>query len=139
MKISSKPAVYIIDGLNFVRSFLLGFGADEDAVTAEFLDWLERASMEDKFAGSDFRVIFDGPHRNIGSTRRGSIHIIFAEDRTADDMIIEQSVYLHNSEQRVIVITSDRSIHDEVRPHGVKCIFCDGFFKAVKQMMYRDK
>ena len=40
MYLTTKPTVYLIDGLNLVRSFLYEFSRSEEEVTADFLDFL---------------------------------------------------------------------------------------------------
>lgn len=131
MRISGKPTIYIIDGLNFVRSFLMGHYDEEDAVTKDFLSWIENASSHEMFDGSVFRVIFDGGYRNIGPTLRGGVKITFSESLTADEVISESAVYLHESGQRVCVVTSDRSLQQDLRVSGVKTVFCEKFFNSV--------
>lgn len=36
MYVSTKPTIYLIDGLNLVRSFLYEFARTEEEVTADF-------------------------------------------------------------------------------------------------------
>ena len=55
MQTSKKPAVYLIDGLNFVRSYLIrGANLNEEALTAELILWLDDLGRG-VLSGSDFR------------------------------------------------------------------------------------
>jgi len=101
---------------------------NEEAVTKEFLDMLEEISETGNFSGSFFRVIFDGAYRPVGATLRRAIHVTFAEDFTADELIFEQAEFLHNEGKRVIVITSDRGLQADLKEAGVKTMFCQKFY-----------
>ena len=39
MYTTTKPTIYLIDGLNMVRSFLYEFARTEEQVTADFIDF----------------------------------------------------------------------------------------------------
>ena len=58
MYTSTKPTIYLIDGLNLVRSFLYEFARSEEEVTADFLDFLEEMSGDERYRMHTYEVIF---------------------------------------------------------------------------------
>jgi predicted RNA-binding protein with PIN domain len=125
---SKKPAVYLIDGLNFIRSFLSrSSNYDEETLTAELIDWLDELGQT-KLLGSDFRLILDGSYRNVGATKTAYVSAHFTEELSADEIILEQAEYLRSSGQRVIVVSSDLVLNAKIRELGVKTIGCSKFF-----------
>lgn len=129
MHTSKKPAVYIIDGLNFVRSYLIRGSANlnEEALTAELILWLDDLGR-DRLYGSDFRLILDGSFRNLGQKNASSVYVKFTEYITADEVIYEQAAYLHDSNTRVIVVSSDLELTSRLRELGIKTMGCSKFF-----------
>jgi predicted RNA-binding protein with PIN domain len=132
MYISTKPTTYLIDGLNMVRSFLSEFGRSEDDVTEDFLQFLEEASQDERYNMNTYEVIFDGAFRNIGPLYRGGVHISFSEGQSADDVIRERANYLVQKNARVIAVTDDRGLQNELRDLGVKTFFCRKFYTSFK-------
>ena len=126
--ISKKPTIYIIDGLNFVRSFLFkGISDKEEQASRELILWLEELTHTE-LIGSTFRVIFDGTFRNISQRNCQNVDAIFTEEITADELILEQASFLHSLGQRVSVITSDRELAQSLREQKIKTINCSKFF-----------
>ena len=126
--ISKKPTIYIIDGLNFVRSFLFkGISDKEEQASRELILWLEDLTHTE-LIGSTFRVIFDGTFRNISQRNCQNVDAIFTEEITADELILEQASFLHRQGQRVNVITSDRELAEQLREQKIKTINCSKFF-----------
>ena len=132
MYTSTKPTTYLIDGLNMVRSFWQQFGQDEDEVTAEFLDFLEEASLNERYNMNTYEVIFDGSFRPVGPLYRGGVHISFSEGDSADDIIREQAGFLAQQNARVIAVTDDRQLQDDLKALGVKTLFCRKFYNSFK-------
>lgn len=130
MYASKKPAIYVIDGLNFIRSFLsIGRNLDEESLTTEMISWLDDLGRGDLY-GSEFRLILDGSYRNVGPTRTQAVSAVFTEGYTADEFIFETADYLHQNNQRVIVVSSDRELSDKIRRLGVKVLSCSKFFSS---------
>ncbi|MBR4508856.1 MAG: NYN domain-containing protein [Elusimicrobiaceae bacterium] len=126
--ISKKPTIFIIDGLNFVRSFLFkGITNKEEQASRELIFWLEDLANTE-LIGSTFRVIFDGSFRDISQRQCQNVDAIFTESITADELILEQANFLHNNGQRVSVITSDRELTQSLRESKIKTINCSKFF-----------
>ena len=132
MYVTTKPTIYLIDGLNLVRSFLWQFARTEEEVTDEFLDFLEQVSLDEKYAMHEYRVVFDGGYRPVGPLYRGGVHIIFSEDTTADDYIFQEADFLSQSGTRVIAVTSDRDLQSRLKAIGVKTLFCQKFYRGLK-------
>lgn len=132
MHISTKPTIYLIDGLNIVRSFLYEFSRTEDEVTNDFLDFLTDASMDEHYSMNDYEVIFDGSFRPIGPLYRGGVHISFSEELSADQVIYEKASFLHQSQKRVIVVTDDRLLQDDLKKLGIKTLFCKKFYNSIR-------
>ena len=130
MYVSTKPTVYLIDGLNLVRSFLYQFARTEEEVTEDFLEFLSEISLDDRYAMHRYEVIFDGSFRPVGPLYRGGVHI--SEDASADQIIYEQANYLAQSGQRVIAVTDDRLLQDDLKRLGVKTLFCRKFYNGLK-------
>ena len=125
--ISTKPTVYLIDALNFVRSFLQVPVKDEEKTLRAMIAALNESAFED-FKGSSFRLIIDGGFRNIGPTSPENVDALFAEDRTADEIILEQAIYLKNANRRVCVVTYDKGITQNLRGENIKILSCEKFF-----------
>lgn len=126
--ISKKPTIYIIDGLNFVRSFLFkGISNKEEQASRELAFWLEDLTHTE-LPGSTFRIIFDGTFRDISQRQCQNVDAIFTEAITADELILEQATFLHRQGQRVNVITSDRELAQKLREEKIKTISCSKFF-----------
>ena len=126
--ISKKPTIFIIDGLNFVRSFLFkGISDREEQASRELIFWLEDLTHTE-LLGSSFRVIFDGTFRDISQRECQNVDAIFTEEITADELILEQANYLNRQGQRVSVITSDRELAQKLREQKIKTINCSKFF-----------
>lgn len=126
--ISKKPTIFLVDGLNFVRSFLFkGITDKEDQASSELILWLEDLT-HNELIGSTFRVIFDGTFRNLSQRNCQNIDVIFTEAITADELILEQASFLKSQGQRVQVITSDRELAQNLRGEKIKTISCSKFF-----------
>ena len=132
MYTSTKPTIYLIDGLNIVRSFLYEFARTEDDVTADFLDFLEEVSQSERYCMHTYEVIFDGSFRPVGPLYRGGVHISFTEAASADQIICERADYLAQTGQRVIAVTDDRQLQEALRELGVKSLFCRKFYNSLK-------
>ncbi len=128
MYISTKPTIYLIDGLNLVRSFLQQFAQSEEETTAEFLDFLEEMSGEPRYSMHTYEVIFDGSYRPVGPLVRGGVHISFSEGLSADEVIYERAGYLAQTNQRVIAVTDDRQLQESLKQQGIKVQFCRKFY-----------
>ena len=103
MYTSTKPTIYLIDGLNLVRSFLYEFARSED-----------------------------GTFRPVGPLYRAGVHISFAEENSADQIIYERASYLSQTNQRVIAVTDDRALQEDLKALGVKTQFCRKFYNSFK-------
>ncbi len=132
MYTTTKPTVYLIDGLNLVRSFLWQFSRTEEDVTAEFLDFLEQVSQDENYAMHEYRVVFDGSYRPVGPLYRAGVHIIFSEETTADDYIFQEADFLAQNGTRVMAVTSDRDLQSRLKAIGVKALFCQKFYRSLK-------
>ena len=132
MYTTTKPTTYLIDGCNLVRSFLYEFARTEDEVTADFLDFLETVSCDPRYAMHTYEVIFDGTFRPIGPLYRAGVHISFTEENSADQIIYERASYAAQSGQRIIAVTDDRGLQDDLKALGVKVQFCRKFYNSLK-------
>lgn len=130
--VSTKPTVYLIDGLNLVRSFLYQFARTEEDVTADFLDFLADISRHERYCMHEYEVIFDGPFRPLGPLCRGGVHISFSEGTTADQIICERADYLSQNGRRVIAVTDDRPLQEDLKKLGIKTLFCRKFYNGLK-------
>jgi len=129
---STKPTIYLIDGLNLVRSFLYEFARSEEEVTADFLDFLEEISCCECYQMHTYEVIFDGSFRPVGPLYRGGVHISFTEGDSADQIICERAEFLARSGRRVIAVTDDRELQTTLKEIGVKSLFCRKFYNSLK-------
>jgi len=132
MYLSTKPTLYLIDGLNLVRSFLYEFARSEEDVTADFLDFLAEAAQSENFCMHQYEVIFDGPYRPLGALVRGNVHLSFTDGESADQIIYERACYAAQAAQRVIAVTDDRQLQDMLKQAGVKTQFCRKFYTHLK-------
>ncbi len=132
MYVTTKSTVYLIDGLNLIRSFLWQFARTEEDVTADFLDFLEAVSQDEKYCMHEYRVVFDGAYRPVGPLYRAGVHIVFAEGDSADDYIFQEADYLAQNGTRVVAVTSDRDLQARLKDAGVKTLFCQKFYNSLK-------
>ena len=132
MYTSTNPTIYLIDGLNLVRSFLWQFARPEEEVLSDFLDFLEEVSADEKYNMHEYRVVLDGAYRSVGPLYRGGVHIVFAENDSADDYILQEADYLHQHNTRVIAVTDDRDLQSAIKEIGVKALFCRKFYNSLK-------
>ena len=132
MYTTTKPTIYLIDGLNLVRSFLYEFARSEEEVTADFLDFLTDMSQDPRYNMHTYEVIFDGSFRPVGPLYRGGVHISFSEGMSADQTIYERANYLSQTNQRVIAVTDDRGLQEDLKKLGVKVQFCRKFYNSFK-------
>ncbi|HUT85659.1 MAG TPA: hypothetical protein VMW66_02330 [Elusimicrobiales bacterium] len=128
MRLNTKPAIYLIDGLNFVRSFLRWDLDDEEIEVKKFLDWLEGIGKLKHFRRSQFRVIFDGVYRNVGSALRGNLKVHFSDDVKADELLLEQAFYLKSKGSRAVIVTNDADVCAEAKAGKIKVLTCSKFF-----------
>ncbi|MBO5011582.1 MAG: NYN domain-containing protein, partial [Elusimicrobiaceae bacterium] len=77
-------------------------------------------------------VIFDGAFRPVGPLYRGGVHISFSEEATADQIIYERADYLNQNGRRVIAVTDDRLLQEDLKKLGVKTLFCRKFYNGLK-------
>ena len=80
-----------------------------------------------------YEVIFDGSFRPIGPLYRGGVHISFSEGDSADQIIREQAEFLHASGKRVIAVTDDRALQEDLKALGIKTLFCKKFYNSFKR------
>ena len=131
MYTSTKPTIYLIDGLNLVRSFLYEFARSEEDVTADFLDFLEEMSCDPRYSMHSYEVIFDGTFRPVGPLYRAGVHISFAEENSADQVIYERAGWAAQTGQRVIAVTDDRALQEDLKELGIKVLFCRKFYLII--------
>ena len=62
----------------------------------------------------------------------GLFHISFAEENTADQVIYERANYAAQTGQRIIAVTDDRALQDDLKALGVKVLFCRKFYHSFK-------
>ena len=130
MKASTKPTIYLIDGLNFIRTFLYGNGSvNEENLTAELISWLDELG-NGKLAGSEFRLFLDGSFRNVGPIKTSCVYTTFTEEYSADDLILEQAQFYKNCTKRAVAVTSDRELALKIKDIGIKTLPCDKFFNT---------
>jgi len=132
MYTSTKPTIYLIDGLNLVRSFLRQFMRPEEEVLADFLDLLEEVSLDEKYNMHEYRVVLDGAYRSVGPLYRGGVHIVFSGQESADDYILQEADYLHQNNTRVIAVTDDQDLQNALKEIGVKAQYCRKFYNSLK-------
>ncbi len=132
MYVTTKSTLYLIDGLNLVRSFLYEFARSEKEVTADFLDFLTDISQDEHYCMHQYEVIFDGSFRPVGPLYRAGVHISFSEEESADQIIYERAAYAAQTGQRVVAVTDDRQLQADLKKLGVKTLFCHKFYNSLK-------
>ena len=132
MYVTTKSTLYLIDGLNLVRSFLYEFARSEEEITADFLDFLTEISRDEHYCMHQYEVIFDGSFRPVGPLYRAGVHISFSEEESADQIIYERAAYAAQTGQRVVAVTDDRQLQADLKKLGVKTLFCRKFYNSLK-------
>jgi hypothetical protein len=128
-RLSSKPTQYLLDASNFARRFPGGHGFSADLAEAEFLGWVEALAVLPVFAGSGFRVYFDGPFRELGFPVREPVSVTFNEGRTADESLLETGEFLLSCGVRAVLVTSDRGLQSAAGVRGVSWLSCEDFYR----------
>lgn len=126
-RISRKPSIYLIDSCNFLRSFWGERFENEDEAAVAFINWLEDGSLCSELAESEFRAVFDGSFRGPRPTVRGNVYIRFSEGSSADELLLEQSLYLTQAGKRPIIVTGDGGLIQQARADGLKSMSCAKF------------
>jgi len=133
--ISKKPTIYLIDGLNYVRSHMDAMGAGEEQSVMMFLDWLEQAACSERFAGSSMRIVLDGGYRSVGPTVRENMKIDFSDGERADDVLLEQAIYLKQAGRRAVLVTSDGALLERAESEGLRTMYCAKFQSFCRALM----
>ncbi len=128
-RLSSKPTQYLLDASNFARRFPGGRGYSADLAEAEFLGWIESLAGLAVFAGSGFRVYFDGPFRELGFPVGEPVTVAFNEGRTADESLLETGEFLLSCGVRAVLVTSDRGLQSAAGVLGVSWLSCEDFYR----------
>lgn len=128
--LSLKKTVYIIDALNFTRSFMQTEIEEEENTLSEMVSWLADLA-KNRLSGSNFRLIIDGSYRPIGPTKLSGVDALFSEEETADEIILEQAIFLQDNGVRVCVVTSDMGLSMVLKERGIKVLGCAKFFKTL--------
>ena len=92
-----------------------------------------------EFAGSSFRVFFDGSYRKTGIVSGGAVSVQFSDDKSADLMLLESASWLHASGQRAILVTSDKSMKMKAAAEGTKTMWCEEFLTMCRSFSGRSK
>lgn len=137
-RLSSKATQYLIDASNFARRFPGGHGFSPDLAEAEFLGWIEELSGRPVFAGSGFRVYFDGPFRELGFPVREPVSVVFNEGRTADESLLETGEFLLSCGVRAVLVTSDRGLQSAAGVRGVAWLSCEDFYRLCSAELRRE-
>ena len=127
-RLSTKATVYLIDGCNLVRSAwnqnpFFDFNEAED----EFFKWLESVCNIDDLKDSTFRIIMDGGYRPNTYRLHDAVNIVFTDDGSADDWIVERAYYFKSKNIRAVAITSDRELTERLKAEGTNCMSCKKF------------
>lgn len=129
-RLSAKATVYLIDGSNFSRSFWDSRqGGKQDALEAEFLNWLDEVSRAELLSASCFRVIFDGGFRPVRSVANPSISVHFSGEASADEFLLERSYFLMTEGVRCVIVSNDRGIREKAVAEKVMSLPCDVFYR----------
>ncbi len=157
-RLSTKATVYLIDGCNLIRS---AWNQDPffDFLEAEteFFDWLANVCDIDDLSSSTFRIVMDGGYRPMkhnfnnsaetlppaysprgeshDSQAGGRVDIVFTDDGTADDWIVERAYYFKTKNIRAVAITSDRELSDSLKADGTNCVSCKKFIAVCNKAM----
>jgi len=137
--VTQKPIVYCIDGTNLLRDAWFDEKVpehQEDAGAGDFLKWLTTIQAAPTHTSKAFRVVFDGPPRDLAGRRLKpkGLDVFFSREETADDVLIGQVRFLKTRQERVILVTSDSDLATSARREGVRTITPHDFlmiFQAV--------
>ena len=141
-RLSTKSTVYLIDGCNLIRS---AWNQDPffDFLEAEteFFNWLANVCDIDDLSSSTFRIVMDGGYRPMKHKLNPAVNIVFSDDGTADDWIVERAYYFKTKNIRAVAITSDRELSDRLKADGTNCVSCKKFIAVCNKAMnaqYKD-
>jgi len=130
MAFSSKKTIYIIDGLNVIMGLSENFPSlDIERSKEEFFEWLNSAAESEKLRDSSFRVVLDGWFRKIRARRIPTVDIVFSEDLSADDWILERTYFLKENGERVRAVTNDGDLKMKLAENEVQTIGAGKFFR----------
>ncbi len=127
-RLSTKETIYLIDGCNLIRSaWKQNPFFDFSQAEGEFFYWLDSVCALEELASSTFRIIMDGGYRPIGHKFSSAVNVVFTDDETADDWIVERAYYFKSENIRTVAITSDRELTERLKADGTNCIACKKF------------
>ena len=135
-RLSTKATVYLIDGCNLIRSaWNQNPFFDFIEAETEFFQWLENVCDIDDLSSSTFRVVMDGGYRPIKHNLHSSVNIVFTDDGSADDWIVERAYYFQSKNIRTVAITSDRELTERLKADGTNCVSCKKFISICNKAL----
>jgi len=135
-RLSTKSTTYLIDGCNLIRSaWNQNPFFDFKEAEAEFFEWLENVCDIDDLEDSTFRIIMDGGYRPIKHILNPAVNIVYTDDGSADDWIVERAYYFKSKNIRAVAITSDRELTERLKADGTNCVSCKKFILVCNKTM----
>ena len=131
------PPILIIDGYNLIRNTpdLASVGREDIAEGREAL--VSRLYEYRKIRRFPIVVVFDGTgfyHLSATRENRMGIRILFShQGQTADDFIVSLA---KQKGKEIVVVTSDRGIHDRLRSTDCVCVRSETFDAKIDNALY---
>ncbi len=122
--------LYILDGYNVLMRWKAQYVDSESIETGrqKLIQFLETQRPQGS-PRNQIMVVFDGRSDVLGDWRQspsGTIRVIFTEDISADEKII-QLVERQSQPTQVVVITDDRGLSQRIRQLGARVTSVQGF------------
>lgn len=120
-----KKNLYLIDFCNFSHALFSNYW-DKDHESRAFRWFSQKAAL----SNDEFDLYIDGAFRRLGMDRY-NLRQIFCQQEKADERIKEYAAYCKQINKRVIVVTNDKALADELRNLDVKVISCLDFNRRI--------
>lgn len=139
MRFTTKSTIYLIDGCNLIQSSR-GHGSSFNLKEAEekFFEWLEGICDIENFRSSTFRIIMDGGFRSINKNIHPAINVVFTDNESADDWIVERAYYFKTKNIRTVAVSSDRGLIERLKADGINCIPCKKFISVCDKLVAKE-
>lgn len=133
---SQLTQAFLIDGSNAVYALFPSWPGSIEDQNEKANDFIERLSdWAKREPRLEIEVVFDGPSRAKPSRMGASlVRVIFSEDLSADEIIIEKIFALRYFQRKATVVTNDRALAEEARKENARVISPESLWRRVVEL-----
>ncbi len=128
---------YLVDGYNLARN--PGFKRVSARETDEVIRFLNRLARAKK---TKITVVFDGfsPTSNFRgplSESFDAVRVLYSGHEMNADQQLRKMIANVSNKRQWIIVSSDRSVHNYARVHGLRAMRSEEFLKDAEQLLHR--